>query len=481
MKKKSYFILFAMLMLVSSTMSALPPGDYSSGCFEYFENPLDAKWDTVINCDDGTGSVSADATVDKLHIDASSATCLTPFEDRDFWNGIISAPVSGDFEVVVKAEILTDSNWEAGARGGIILGRNVADGSGIAAVHIRPKNNEYRFYYDSDGDGTQDGIDKPGTHDNTSWLKISRNGNVVSAYTMCEGLGETAWQELGTHDIGYGDQPLTIALVGAELAIHFDSLYMSTCPAVPDSIFTEVAGGTATVTTTPADKASVGTEVIVDITNIEAGKGVDTVTVNDTVVVTEVVAGEQYSFNMPADTSAHVNVTLEDIPVYTINTNITNGTATVTTEPATEAPADSLVTITIEDIEAGKVLDSVYVDDIDGTPIDVTEVEADSVYSYTMPAKAVTVTVALKVVSDIEKLMSEGVDIYPNPVNDILQVSSETLIRSLKLSDIGGAIVLQNEVNANAASIDMTGLSAGNYLLQVVTESGNFVQQVVKK
>src|SRR6056297_219847 len=156
MNKKNYFLLTVIVIMFSVTLKALPPGDYSSGCFDYFEAPLDAKWETVINCEDGYGSVFVDSTVDKLHIDASSSTCNTPYSDRDFWNGIISAPVAGDFEVVVHASIL-DSSYEAGSRGGIMIGRNITEGSPyIAAVHIRAEKNEYRLYYDSDGDGIAD-------------------------------------------------------------------------------------------------------------------------------------------------------------------------------------------------------------------------------------------------------------------------------------------------------------------------------------
>jgi hypothetical protein len=203
------------------------PGD----CLVTFENPLDAAWDTLINCEDASGSVYIDEANDKLILDASSGTCNT-FFDRDFFNGIQTSPISGDFEVSAKVTVNTAKSWTTGSRGGIIIGRNISSGAGVASVAIRPQSSEYRMYYDSDGDALMDAWDNPGSglHSNTSWLKITRQGNVVSTYYKND--GDASWSMIGSHDIGFGNDDMDIVLAAGDLELHIDSVYMSTCPLV---------------------------------------------------------------------------------------------------------------------------------------------------------------------------------------------------------------------------------------------------------
>ena len=197
-------------------------------CQITFDEPLSAAWSYMINCEDGSGSVTIDDNINQLVVDASSGGCNTFYDDRDYWNGIISTPVSGDFEVYVQ--VMIPDGGETGSRGGLILGRNLSPGGpGIAAAVARAFKGEFRYYYDSDGDGLMDDWFKPGGHSDTTWLRMVRMGNTITSYysNETEPLG---WQELGSYDVGYGDQDLQISLAAAEMLMHFDNLYLSTCP-----------------------------------------------------------------------------------------------------------------------------------------------------------------------------------------------------------------------------------------------------------
>ncbi|ABI68386.1 chitobiase/beta-hexosaminidase C-terminal domain-containing protein [Syntrophomonas wolfei] len=78
--------------------------------------------------------------------------------------------------------------------------------------------------------------------------------------------------------------------------------------------------------------------------------------------------------------------------------NVVGGTATITTNPVTEAAAGETVTVSIDGIEPGKQFKSITVTDTDGGAVTTTEVTAGSRYTFTMPTKAVTVIVAVEAI-----------------------------------------------------------------------------------
>ena len=74
------------------------------------------------------------------------------------------------------------------------------------------------------------------------------------------------------------------------------------------------------------------------------------------------------------------------------------GTAEVTTDPSGSVLSGSTVTVTIANIETGYEFTSISVVDADEEVVSVTEVISGEKYTFTMPRKAVTVTVTLTVV-----------------------------------------------------------------------------------
>jgi hypothetical protein len=70
--------------------------------------------------------------------------------------------------------------------------------------------------------------------------------------------------------------------------------------------------------------------------------------------------------------------------------------------------------------------------------------------------------------------------IYPNPVSDILQISSETSIDNYKIMNIQGALLKEGKPIEN--TIDVSNLSSGLYFLQMKLEDGDEqIQRVIKK
>jgi hypothetical protein len=74
--------------------------------------------------------------------------------------------------------------------------------------------------------------------------------------------------------------------------------------------------------------------------------------------------------------------------------------------------------------------------------------------------------------------------VYPNPTNNALYVEMERFVNNgtLTLFDMSGKLVLSQAINGNSAQINLSVLTAGNYILRLV-ENGTASAgvQVIKK
>lgn len=69
-----------------------------------------------------------------------------------------------------------------------------------------------------------------------------------------------------------------------------------------------------------------------------------------------------------------------------------------------------------------------------------------------------------------------GVMVYPNPVQDKLNIASNGTILSVTITDVNGKVVF----NGNSKSVDISGLSNGIYVVTVVTAQGTSNTKFVK-
>jgi uncharacterized repeat protein (TIGR01451 family) len=76
-----------------------------------------------------------------------------------------------------------------------------------------------------------------------------------------------------------------------------------------------------------------------------------------------------------------------------------------------------------------------------------------------------------------EEASFKNFKVYPNPANDRVFVAADSNIETVMIYDLLGKTVLNSSINSNTASIDVSGISAGLYLLEV--SNGN-VKQVSK-
>lgn len=78
----------------------------------------------------------------------------------------------------------------------------------------------------------------------------------------------------------------------------------------------------------------------------------------------------------------------------------------------------------------------------------------------------------------------DQVKIYPNPASDVIQLvlKNSDPITSLSVIDITGKLVLhQTQVNHHKATLDISGLNTGLYLLKIDTSMNSFVKRLIVK
>lgn len=84
--------------------------------------------------------------------------------------------------------------------------------------------------------------------------------------------------------------------------------------------------------------------------------------------------------------------------------------------------------------------------------------------------------------ASIDEVNANDFSVYPNPANDMINVSSNSLnINNLSIVDINGRQVMNNSYDGSiSASLNITELSSGLYLLNITTDLGTITKKLVK-
>ena len=70
------------------------------------------------------------------------------------------------------------------------------------------------------------------------------------------------------------------------------------------------------------------------------------------------------------------------------------------------------------------------------------------------------------------------IKIYPNPTNNIINISSKSTMNSIALYDIYGKLMIKQ--NTETASIDISTFSNGVYFLEIYSNNTKEVKKVIK-
>ncbi len=104
---------------------------------------------------------------------------------------------------------------------------------------------------------------------------------------------------------------------------------------------------------------------------------------------------------------------------------------------------------------------------------------ADIYFDYNFPiiTNTTSTTVSNLGVNEFENL---SVAMTPNPVKDLLTISSDDVITSVLIYDVQGRIIATQISNSTHTTLDMSQLNAGVYLVKVLTENGVKVEKILK-
>ncbi len=80
----------------------------------------------------------------------------------------------------------------------------------------------------------------------------------------------------------------------------------------------------------------------------------------------------------------------------------------------------------------------------------------------------------------LQSFTKNSIEVYPNPTTSYLHINSkDDVINSVVIYNMNGTIV--NSVQENVQKIDMSNLPDGFFILNIETETNNFVQKIIKQ
>lgn len=75
----------------------------------------------------------------------------------------------------------------------------------------------------------------------------------------------------------------------------------------------------------------------------------------------------------------------------------------------------------------------------------------------------------------------KNIAVYPNPVKDVLNLSSESIITTAEIYNLLGQRVIAKSINAAETAIDMSNLAVGTYIVKVTSDAKSKTLKVVKE
>lgn len=80
----------------------------------------------------------------------------------------------------------------------------------------------------------------------------------------------------------------------------------------------------------------------------------------------------------------------------------------------------------------------------------------------------------------VDDFSADVFSVYPNPVQDVLNIKSAAAVNEVVVYDILGKVVLQSHPDAISPSINMSGLNAGAYMVKVTIDGVSKTTKVIK-
>ncbi|MEZ0007019.1 hypothetical protein ABH942_002397 [Flavobacterium sp. 28YEA47A] len=102
-------------------------------------------------------------------------------------------------------------------------------------------------------------------------------------------------------------------------------------------------------------------------------------------------------------------------------------------------------------------------------------------FDYNTPVLTNRVTTVFKMLSVKENEKDQSIKIYPNPVNKMLNIKADGIIRTVHLYDAQGRILMTQLLGESQVSFDLSSYAAGVYFVKIVTDEGAKTEKIVNR
>lgn len=87
--------------------------------------------------------------------------------------------------------------------------------------------------------------------------------------------------------------------------------------------------------------------------------------------------------------------------------------------------------------------------------------------------------VSISAGTGINEITNNSVSVYPNPVNNVLNINTPSAIGKVKIINAVGQIVFENNIDASTYSINTSNFETGVYVLQIENETGVSMKKII--
>lgn len=106
---------------------------------------------------------------------------------------------------------------------------------------------------------------------------------------------------------------------------------------------------------------------------------------------------------------------------------------------------------------------------------------ADIFFDYNAPIDTGIANTTFQALSNLVFEVDNAILIYPNPTTSLINIQSDTTIKSIQLFDVQGRLLQTSIENKTSAVIDISEKTTGIYFLKITSDKGTKVEKIIKK
>ena len=89
--------------------------------------------------------------------------------------------------------------------------------------------------------------------------------------------------------------------------------------------------------------------------------------------------------------------------------------------------------------------------------------------------------IGLVILLNTENQLAQQITIYPNPVGDILTITSQAQIDQYRIYDVTGSLISEGKLENSPGQIDVSNLNSGMYFIELNSENRSATRKFIKK